>query len=221
MTEIADADAVNPCWVAVLRGDRDAFRALVAARLGDLFEAARRELRYRTALGDLDAGELTPEELVGDVLVRAWQDRQRRPPHVGLAAWLLATLFRVVTWHVRRARRLKALAGPSLETTLPPGPIYDDDEEFWEWYQPDEILRWEDVVRDAAATPEAEAAVDEALTRALDPRARELLLLSAVHDVPLREAAAALGLSSRDVTRLLSTARRGIDHMLGRSATAP
>lgn len=34
----------------------------------------------------------------------------------------------------------------SLEATVPDGPIYDDDEIFWEWYQPDERIRWEDVI---------------------------------------------------------------------------
>ena len=93
---------------------------------------------------------------------------------------------------------------------MPPGPIYDDDEEFWEWYQPDEMTRWEDVVEAPTMTPEEEAGTDEELTHTLDPRAREVFLLCELHRVPLTEAATALGMPLEEAARLLEKARRDL-----------
>jgi RNA polymerase sigma-70 factor (ECF subfamily) len=196
-------------WDAALRGDRDAFEALVAPCAAELFEAARRELRYHVALGDLRPDDLTPEELVGDVLVRAWRDRHRRPPRLGMRAWLLALLFRVLKDFIRQEARFRRLADISLEQRPPQEPLYDD-ESFWEWHQPDEFTRWEDLVDKPSVTPEEFAAADEEFTRGLDPRSREVFLLSEVHRLDLLEIALALGISLMEVARLLEEARRRV-----------
>ncbi|MBK3800690.1 RNA polymerase subunit sigma-70 [Azospirillum brasilense] len=201
--------AAKADWEAALRGDRAAFQAIVTPHLKELFEAARRELQYHVAIGDLGPDDLTPEELAGEVLIRAWQDRHRRPPGVGTRAWRLALLFRVVDDIVRREARFRNLARVSLEAQVPAEPVYDDDESFWEWYQPDEMTRWEDVVQDRSSmTPEQAAA--EAFTRSLDPRARHVFLLAEVYRVPLPEAARALGLSLPEAARRLADADREV-----------
>jgi len=197
-------------WKAALRGDRAAFQATVAPYLEELVEAARRELRHRVALGNFGADDLAPEELVGEVLLRAWQDRYRRPSSLGVKAWLLALLFRVARDLARREARLRRIPTESLEALVPPEPIYDDDEEFWEWYQPDEVTSWEDAVEAPAMTPEEMAAADEQLTRTPDPRAREVFLLYELHRVPLSETAFAVGLSVTETARLLEEARRDL-----------
>jgi RNA polymerase sigma factor (sigma-70 family) len=191
-----------------LRGDRTVFQAIVAPCIGELLKAAKRELRYRVVLGDLKADDLSAEELVGDVLAKAWQDRHRRPAHLGMRAWLLATLFRTVKDHVRREARFRRLAAVSLEETVPPEPIYDDDESFWEWYQPDEMTRWEDVVESRSKTPEDVAVADEEFAHSLDPRTREIFVVNELHGVPLSEAALAFGISVGEAARLLADARR-------------
>jgi DNA-directed RNA polymerase specialized sigma24 family protein len=99
------------------------------------------------------------------------------------------------------------MASVSLEAPVPPPPIYDDDEEFWEWYQPDELTRWEDAVDAPVMTPEQAASVDEELIRGLDSRAREAFLLFELHRVPLPELAVALGLSIEETARLVEQAR--------------
>jgi DNA-directed RNA polymerase specialized sigma24 family protein len=197
-------------WKAALHGDRAAFQAVMAPCLRELFEAAGRELRYRVALGDLSAGDLTADELVGEVLVRAWRDRHRRPSGLGLRAWLLALLFRVLKHIVRREARFRKLAEVSLEAPPPPEPFYDDDESFWEWYQPDEVTRWEELVHKPASTPEELTAADEEFTRSLDPRTREVLLLSDLHRIELPEIALARGLSLSEAARRLVEARRRV-----------
>jgi RNA polymerase sigma factor (sigma-70 family) len=202
----AGPDAAS--WQAVLRGDRTAFEAVVSTHIEELLAAARRELRYHIALGDFGPDDLTAEELVGEVLVRAWQDRTRRPASLAIRTWLLALLFRVAKNLARRERRFREMATVSLEAPLPPAPIYDDDEEFWEWYQPDELTRWEDTIDAPVMTPDDVTAADEELLRDLDPRARETFLLFELHRVPLSEVAAALGITIEDAARLIEEARR-------------
>src|SRR6202047_3870204 len=70
----SDAE-LNDTWNAALRGDREAFRAAVTPPLGELLRAARHEVRYRVALGDFEPNDPTAEELVGEVLIRAWPER--------------------------------------------------------------------------------------------------------------------------------------------------
>ena len=84
---------MNDTWNAALRGDREAFRAAVTPHLGELLRAARHEVRYRVALGDFEPNDPTAEELVGEVLIRAWPERHNRPPSVRLSVWLLALSY--------------------------------------------------------------------------------------------------------------------------------
>jgi RNA polymerase sigma-70 factor (ECF subfamily) len=99
------------------------------------------------------------------------------------------------------------MASISLEAPVPPEPIYDDDEEFWEWYQPDEMTRWEDALDAPVMTPDEAASADEELVRDLDPKAREAFLLFELHGVPLPEVALALGVPVEEAERLIEQAR--------------
>jgi DNA-directed RNA polymerase specialized sigma24 family protein len=68
---LSDAE-LDDAWKAGLRGDRDGFQAAVTPYLDELLRAAKREVRYRVALGDLDRDDPNPEEFAGEVLIRAW-----------------------------------------------------------------------------------------------------------------------------------------------------
>src|SRR6266850_8018866 len=89
-----DAEA-DDAWKAALEGDREAFQAAVRPYLGELLRAARHEMGYRVALGNFRADDPTAEELVGEVLIRAWQQRRDRTSALWLRVWLLALLYRV------------------------------------------------------------------------------------------------------------------------------
>lgn len=191
--------------------DKKAFRAQVEPHLDELLAAAARELEYRQAIGDLGLGDLTAEELVGETLTRAWRDRDRRPPLLGLRPWLLGLMFRVADNLARQEARRREAETVSLEARVPPGPVSDDDEGFWDWYQPDESTRWEDVIPASAATPEQIVAVlERAEGRALPQAARRLLLLTRVHRLSVAEAASALHIPVAEATRLLVEAHRAV-----------
>ena len=197
-----------PDWRDALTGDREAFNRLVAPHLDELLRAARRELRCRVALGELRPDDLSPEELVGETLVRAWADRQRRPPLLGVRAWLLALLFRVSESIARREARLRKLAPVSLEAKPPPEPFYDDDESFWEWYQPDDMTRWEDVLAEPTSLTPEEVVESEERLRSLAPRERLVYVLHDIHRLSPAEVAQAAGVPPDEVLRLLAKARR-------------
>lgn len=74
--------------------ERATFQALVSPYADELLRAARREIAYRCAVGDLTPDAITPEDLVGDTLIRAWQDRHRRPASLGVRPWLIGLLYR-------------------------------------------------------------------------------------------------------------------------------
>lgn len=174
----------------------------------ELLEAARREVRYRIAMGELRPDDLTSEELVGETLARASRDRGRRPAALGERAWLLALLHRVSEDIVRNEVRFRQLAAVSLEAKPPPEPFYDDDEGFYEWYQPDEMTRWEDLVAEPASlTPEEVVAAEEEL-RSLAPRTRLVYVLHDIHRLSVAEIAQAIGIPGEEVLRLLAEARR-------------
>ena len=187
--------------------ERAAFDGLVAPHLDELLRAARRELRYRIALGELGRDNLSPEELVGETLARAWSDRHRRPALLGTRAWLLALLYRAADGIARREARFRRLAPVSLEAKPPPEPFYDDDESFWEWYQPDEMMRREDAVAEPAALTPEEIVESEEQLRSLAPPARLVYVLHDIHRLSPLEVAQAVDLPPREVLRLLTSAR--------------
>lgn len=207
MTQPAEAEQ----WRRSLEGDRDAFQALVAPHLAELLAAAGHELAYRQAVGDLTADDLAPEELVAETLARAWRDRHRRPPLLGIRPWLLGLQFRVAERIVRQEARARELAALSLEAPVPPGPIYDDEESFWEWYQPDERLRTEDVIADPRTNESAPAEEDAAplpATEALPPMTRWVFILHRRHRLAIEQTAAALGIGIREATDRLAEAQK-------------
>jgi RNA polymerase sigma-70 factor (ECF subfamily) len=174
----------------------------------ELLDAAQREVRYRVALGELDGLDLSPEELVGETLARAWRERERKPAGLGERAWLLALLHRVAEGIVRREARFRKLAPVSLEARPPPEPFYDDDEGFYEWYQPDELTRWEDLAAEPLElTPEEVVSAEEEL-RSAAPRTRLVFVLHDLHRLSVPEIAQALGITQDQVLRHLEEARR-------------
>lgn len=198
-------------WKAVLAGDRTAFRQWVTPHADELLLAARRELSHYQRLKMLRPEDLTPEELVGETLLTAWRQRHRKPWRLSVRAWLLGLLNRVLVRYVARERTFRRLWELSLEAPLPPEPIYDDDESFWEWYQPDDLERWEDVIPDAATLTEEQLSLEEAPPEALDvlePEERQVLLLHDLHKLSLQEVAFVMQRSVRETAELLQRARR-------------
>ena len=194
-------------WIAILKGDREAFRKLVEPYLNELMRAARREIRYHIALGDIKPEDITPEELVGETLIKAWEQRHRRPPQLSIKGWLLGIQHRVLQRFIQHEKQWRRMWAISLDAPVPPEPIYDDDESFWEWYQPDDFTKWEDVIPDRALTPEDMIEFEEEETYALEPVTRQVLILHDEHKLSLPEVAYILNLSVEEAGKRLVSAR--------------
>ncbi len=214
-----DPDTETRYWEAVARDDRAAFSTLVEPLLGDLEELARHEIAYFTSLGDLDEDWITPKELVGETLAAAWRGRRRKPRALSLKAWLSGILLRTAERIVRHRRRTREVEeAVSLEAPAPSPPIYDDDEEFWEWYQPDDLLRYEDVLPATTVTPEDVAFVLESTKQRgrLPALERRVLLLHDRQHLPLPEIAVILRRSVEEVRIALVSARQNAESLVRR-----
>lgn len=210
----SDRDAA---WPRCLDGDRDAFHSLISPYLDELFAAAQRDIRYHTAVGDLREGDLSAEELVGETLLRAWRDRRARPQLLGLRAWLLGLQFRVLMRIVRQEQLLRRLISVSLEEHAPEPPIYHDDEGFYEWFQPDEEVRWEDILAgESHLEPSAE--VFEESVPGLSPVARQVLAMRHIHGLSFTEIAVGLRISRESLTELWREGHTRLVELLRRNA---
>jgi RNA polymerase sigma factor (sigma-70 family) len=211
------AHALQPSlWKAVLAGDRNAFRQLVTPYLDELLQAAQRELIHYQRQKVLRPEDLSSEELVGETLLTAWRQRHRKPRRLSVRAWLLGLLHRVLVRYVARERTFRRLWELSLDEPLPPTPIYDDDESFWEWYQPDDLERWEDVLPDPATLTEEWVAVEETppeTLEVLEPLERQVLLLHDLHKLSIQEVAIVMQRSIRETAELLQRARRHLQRV--------
>lgn len=136
-------------WQHVLENDdRDAFEALVKPYIDDLLRSARHDLDYYILQGHIQEDDLTPEEVVGEALIHAWQHRRQRPEKMSLRGWMLGTQYRVLRGLVKLQKDYRQDKAASLDAPIPPaGPEgLDTQEWFYEWYQPDDRFTWEDVI---------------------------------------------------------------------------
>ncbi len=212
-----DGHAVEHAWAEALHGDRDAFNRAVDPLVPELIEAARAELRVLVAEGELPEDATSPEELVGEVLLRAWRNRRRRPPRVSLRAWLLAILYRVVDElvHAERRRRRLAEAARDMHPEVPP---LEDEDAFWEWFQPEDLPVAEPVMPEPVPDPETVAATLETRPRVLATTARRALMMHRRHRLEVREIAAVLRRPVGETRELIHEAARRIREARGGSA---
>jgi len=174
----------------------------------------RRELAYYEALGLIRTGELDPQDVVDEVVEAALTLWDMRPPG-SLRPWLLQLALRRLRRYLLAARQRPSDEIP-LEQLVPAeeqvGQTMDD--EFWEFYVPDEVLAWEDLVPDPTA-PEPEkfvtaAELSEPLSGALarlGPRVREVFVLYALEGLTVEEIAHMYGWDVDTVKRFLARAR--------------
>lgn len=198
--------------------DKDAFQKAVKPQLDALTQAARRALAFYVEQEHIHADDLTPEEVVGETLIYAWEHRERRPAPMSLRGWLLGTQYRVLRGLVQRIESYREDKVLSLDAPIPNDPstfrATDDTQEwFWEWYQPDAVLTWEDV------TPEDEpvdidAPLNEDLT--LDrSESYHVVLLHDEFEMPMPEVAFTMGRSINAVAELVDQARVTFRERLG------
>ena len=158
-------------------------------------------------LGQFAPDDPTPEQLLEMALQRAWQERTRLSPALGIKALALAWIFRMgEVLAARRDERLRK-TGELLPEEVKPDPLYEeDDEEFWQSHELD-YPRNVRVFSGTVDRPREDTTSDDELVGLLDPREREVLLMREVHGMALPELASAVGIPLTEAERLLASAR--------------
>ncbi len=195
------------------QGDaKAAFDALVNREMSALLEAARHEVAYYEDVGDFPPGYMSPEELVGAAMIRAWERRKKRPEGMQPRTWLYLQLFRTADALAGRRRNIQKHETLSSDQVIPDDPLvldplYDDDEEFYEWFQPDEALKWEDVIPSTAIAPEELLSVCESEPGRLNALERRAAVLYFRLGFSFAQVCAATGKKPEELAGILENAR--------------
>ena len=223
-------------WRRALDGDRDAFNDAVAPYQDDLMAAAERQLDVqRDAVDDApdsqtrpsgdDTGsrvDLTPEELVGETLVRAWARRDRYDAdRLGFRSWLLGLQTRALSQYARQEGLYAERKMISLDEELPTGGEHDAVEEsFYEFRQPFDVDTYEEIVPASAPADPSVEGYDEAGLSETDRdllsdatfrgAARHVTVLHDEFEVSLPEVAQIIDASLKDTAAMLNLAREGL-----------
>lgn len=179
-------EAESAGWTKVLAGDRSEFWRLVNPLLEELREAAQRERDYLVAVGDLHSDRVVPDELVHEVLARAWEDRHRKPDDLEVKAWLLGLMYRLLDRLVSERQQ----------------------EPLSEMHLPEDADDIRDVIPDPRPTPEEIVLALEEQPQLLDRVSRRVLMLHDFHGMSQRHTGAVVGKSVRETTAILAEARR-------------
>jgi RNA polymerase sigma-70 factor (ECF subfamily) len=176
-------------------------------------EPFRRELLahcYRM-VGSLDEAE----DLVQETYLRAWRAYDRFEGHSSLRVWLyrIATNVCLNALEHRRRRVLPSgLAGPGIESDVPPGSV----EPGVEWLQPLPDALVTSASEDPAAIVVGREGLRLALIASLQylaPRQRATLILREVLDIPASEVAEMLNTTVPAVKSALQRARARLDQV--------
>ena len=197
--------------------DREGFLSLVSPYLDRLTEFVRHAFNYAQARGDLPRGALTPEDIVDDTLVRAYNEFLKRPKVKHVGSWLVDLAGKQLEGEIKRFRR-DAERAVHIEEDVPETPPAEEvstlGEEIFDFYQPDAALKVEDVVPDLQVpSPEDEAKTNElrecvrTALQALPYEWQKLLLLRYVEDMTLLEVANRVGKTEEEVDRIIEYAR--------------
>jgi RNA polymerase sigma factor (sigma-70 family) len=199
--------------------DRDVLLATAGRYLKNLQHFVRHELAYLQAVGDLLPAELTPEDVVDGVLLRAYRELAERSPERKVKSWLIRLAREHLEAEVRRAKSWRSRTPRRLEEDVAETPrvrhVFTLGDEILDFYLPDEDLKLEDIIPDLEVpTPEEEAETQElrrcasAALAALPRDWRRALLLSHVEELSGPELARAVGRPEPEVRRIVEYARQ-------------
>jgi ribosomal subunit interface protein len=194
------------------------YLTVIQTHLKKLYNFVRRELASRQAAGDLRPGELTLEDVVDAVVLQGAREFASRPPHLAVDRWLLQLALAYIA---KECKRLKAERAGALHIEAParPDPAREVptlrfDDEMYEFYQPDEKLRLEDLVPDPyVLTPEQvidslplQRYINQTLAQ-LPQAWRTAFVLHHIEDLTIPEVAQLTGTNAEEVERALLQAR--------------
>jgi len=197
---------------------RALFFSLVSQHLKSLYHVVRHELGYLQAVGDLPADELTAEEVVDAVLLRAYREFVKDPRDRKVKSWLIELAREHLRAEVERLKAWRARTAVRTEHDVPDTPptewVSTLGDEVLDFHELDEDLKVEDVIPDIdVPTPEEETETRElrwcvsAALAGLPAEWRRAVLLRHVDGLAGAELARALHRSEPETRRILEQAR--------------
>ncbi len=209
---------------------REEFFLQVGRHLNKLYEFVRHQLGYFESVGDLEPGELKPEDVVDAVLMRAYRAFVSNPPQSDVENRLIELATKQLQSEVKR-RRAERKRAVHIEEDVPETPPEEEvktlGEEILYFYQPDEDLKMEDVLPDLSIPSPEEVAelrefrrcVNEA-SAALPREWRRALQLRYIDGRTAKDVAKSLRKSEHEVERVLEHARQYLRQRLIESGCA-
>ncbi len=194
--------------------ESEAYGKLLRPLLPKLGRFVKHEFSYLRSRGDLTVDYPTAQDVIDEVLVRAYQNLNQRPGKAEPLPWLYRIAHEVLTEAIRQ-RQTEEERFVSLDSPPPEAPdqtIDEQDEATYEYWQPDEMLKLEDMVPISDATPEKTASEDEmrkhlrtALTH-LPATWRRAVWLTQAEGMTLGTVAEVLGASVEETRRWIEQA---------------
>jgi len=196
---------------------RETFFSLMSKHLKQLYHFVRQEIGCFEAVGDLVTGEVTAEDVVDAVVLRAYREFVTEPSGRRVRGWLIRLAREQLETEVRRLkeeRERSVQIEEDLAETPPQEEVSTLGEEILYFYEPEEDLKLEDVIPDLAVpTPEQEmetrelrSCVKASLTHM--PREwRRTLMLHHIEGFEGAELAEAVGRPESELQHMLEQAR--------------
>lgn len=205
----AAALAAKITMVPLEERDREALLGVLGDHQDTVYRFAAHEIAARLAAGDLFPGQVSVDDIVDAVVLAAAQRFTDRPKDLPLERWLMKLVLEQVEREVQRVRE----EGGSLrleEATAMPG----SDDGLFEFYQPDEVVRLEDLVPDSGLPTPDQVAERQELQRTVNRMLAHLptqwrlaLILHEAEGCSIAETAQILGITEPEATHALDNAR--------------
>jgi RNA polymerase sigma factor (sigma-70 family) len=205
--------------------NRETFSSLAKPHLQRLHEFVRHQLAYFESTGDLVPGELSAQEVVDAVLLRAEEQFLKGIGDREIGSWLIQLATERLHHEIER-RKTERETTVHLEENVPLTPPAEEvstlGEEIFEFYQPDEGLRLENIFPDVdVSPPEDFVAAKEELLQCINaalagmPAAwRRVLRLRQVKGLTREQLSDALEKDEPEIERILEYARQHLRQKL-------
>jgi DNA-directed RNA polymerase specialized sigma24 family protein/ribosome-associated translation inhibitor RaiA len=200
-------------------GDINDATALIDTLLPKLERAVKRELVFLQSQGDLPPDYPTVQDIVDEVVAAVLSDWKTGMDSHAAYLRMLKKLHRVLDKEVQASRTFGEMVPLEKPAPLDPADQAENmvGEEFYEFRQPDELLRIEDVIGDEASGVPATGTRDDQkagytlrLFKDLPIAWRRALMLHELDDISEEETATILGIDLPTLTARISQANHYI-----------
>lgn len=209
--------AIDPFLTSDIGENRpESFFRLLMPHVRSIREYGRHELKVLELEGRIPINEVTPDDLVHDVVVTAWERFKLRPPTTLLEVWLMGLLQQRLDELCSQVKPITLAVSAALSAKFKRDGINPDGDRSLSWDESssektvslEELLpdhEGSDVWNDLTAS-EQQQQLTTALST-LSKQQRQTLMLHTVSGFELEEIATVLNVSSRQVAEWLDDAR--------------